>query len=126
MFLNLALTGIVSALTRGFHQTALAHKFYDGMRTLYADRAAGYLHGELVAIGLLMQSVYNGKEDQAADLAAFMRELSMPTSLPELGVARDDEGIEALRRYVDDGEFIGEDADAQARYARAFEALFGL
>ena len=126
VFLNLALTGIVSALTRGFHQTALAHKFYDGMRTLYADQAAGFLHGELVAIGLLMQSVYNGKDEQAADLAAFMRELGMPTSLPELGVARDDEGIEALRRYVDDGEFIGEDADAQARYARAFEALFGL
>lgn len=126
VFLNLALTGIVSALTRGFHQTALAHKFYDGMRTLYPKRAASYLHGELVAIGLLMQSTYNGDDAQAADLAAFMRDLGMPTSLLDLSVGRDDAGIEALCSYIDDGEFIGEDAADQARYSHAFEALFGL
>ena len=124
VFLNVALTGIVSALTRGFHQTALAHKFYDGMRTLYAQRAAGYLHGELVAIGLVMQLVYNGDETEAARVRQLMRQLGMPATLPEVGVARDDAGIEGLKRYIDDGEFIGADAADQARYDQAFKALF--
>ena len=124
MYLNLALTGIVSALTRGFHQTALAHKFYDGMRTLYAERAAGYLHGELVAIGLIMQLVFNGEGDEAARIQRFMRGLGMPGTLPEIGIPRDDAGVEALARYIDDGEFVGPGAAEQARFARAFEALF--
>ena len=124
VYLNLALTGIVSALTRGFHQTALAHKFYDGMRTLYAERAAGYLHGELVAIGLIMQLVFNGEGDEAARIQRFMRGLGMPGTLPEIGIPRDDAGVEALARYIDDGEFVGPGAAEQARFARAFEALF--
>lgn len=124
VFLNVALTGIVSALTRGFRQTALAHKFYDGMRTLYAQRAAGYLHGELVAIGLVMQLVYNGDADAAARVRELMRQLGMPGSLPEIGVSHDDAGVDGLKRYIDDGEFIGPDAADQARFAEAFEALF--
>jgi glycerol dehydrogenase-like iron-containing ADH family enzyme len=126
VFLNVALTGIVSALTRGFHQTALAHKFYDGMRTLFPKRAGDYLHGELVAIGLIMQLSYNGQPDEALRTAAFMRSLGMATSLPELGIARDDEGVAALRDYIDDGEFIGADEASQVRYAQAFETLFGM
>ena len=124
VYLNLALTGMVSALTRGFHQTALAHKFYDGMRTLYAKRAAGYLHGELVAIGLVMQLVYNGDGDEAAHTQAFMRQLGMPGTLPEIGIERSDVGVEALAAYINDGEFVPADAISQARFARAFEALF--
>lgn len=94
------------------------------MRTLYAERAAGYLHGELVAIGLIMQLVFNGEGDEAARIQRFMRGLGMPGTLPEIGIPRDDAGVEALARYIDDGEFVGPGAAEQARFARAFEALF--
>ena len=46
-----------------------------------------------------------------------MRQLGMPATLPEVGV-------EGLKRYIDDGEFIGADAADQARYDQAFKALF--
>ena len=71
-----------------------------------------------------MQLVFNGEGDEAARIQRFMRGLGMPGTLPEIGIPRDDAGVEALARYIDDGEFVGPGAAEQARFARAFEALF--
>lgn len=124
-FVNLALTGMVSSLTRGFHQTALAHKFYDGMRTFFTAEAAPYLHGELVAIGLLIQVVYNGTPDEADRLAAIMRAMGMPCSLAELGVRADDPRMPALREYVGTPEFVRQDAASACLFDRAFAGIVG-
>ncbi len=124
-FVNLALTGIVSSLTRGFHQTALAHKLYEGLRTYYPVEAAPYLHGELVAIGLLMQVAYNGEPERANELCALMRRMDMPCSLEEIGVqAEPGNGqFEQLRAYTASAEFIADEA-AQARFNSAFETIW--
>jgi len=53
IFCNIAPTGIVSALMRARRQTAIAHKLYESMRTYYFKESINYLHGEIVATGLI-------------------------------------------------------------------------
>lgn len=121
VFTNLALTGVVSALMRGYHQTALAHKFYDGCRGVFKSDVAKYLHGELVAIGLIMQTTYNGSLDQRAKVIEMMEAMNMPTSLFDLGIEETDSRIDALFHEVNVEEFVPRDADSQARLRQAFK-----
>lgn len=120
VFLNLTLTGIVSALMRGYHQTALAHRFYDGLRSVFGKEVAGYLHGELVAIGLIMQTDYNDSPDQKAELIQIMKEMDMPCSLADLGISSEDDRIEQMYEYVNIEEFVGRDEASQKKLKQAF------
>lgn len=122
-FVNLALTGIVSSLTRGYHQTALAHKLYDGVRTLFTAEGAGWLHGELVAIGLLMQVVYNGMPDERARLLDMMGRMGMPASIEELGIEPADPRMAELRAYVGTDEFVAPDRASRERFDAAFDGI---
>ncbi|WP_165043223.1 iron-containing alcohol dehydrogenase family protein [Adlercreutzia sp. ZJ138] len=122
-FVNLALTGIVSSLTRGFHQTALAHKFYDGMRTYFTKEAAPYLHGELVAIGLLIQVVYNNTPDEVSRLTRIMRAMDMPCTLADLGIRADDPRLAVLHEYVGTPEFVQQDEASTDLFDRAFAGV---
>lgn len=122
-FTNIALTGIVSSLTRGFHQTAHAHRLYDGLRTFFGQESKPWLHGELVAIGLILQLVYNGAEEQVSELQAFMRSMNMPTSLSEIGISTSDAQFKELYDYIMHTEFVGEDSLWHERIAQGFEAI---
>lgn len=122
-FVNILLTGVVSALTRGFHQTALAHKLYDGIRTHYTLECAKWLHGELVAIGLLMQSSYNNDCDGTRYLRSAMVEMGMPTSLADVGIQPGSEQFERLREHVRHPDFVPNTAEAQERFERAFGSI---
>jgi len=122
-FANIALTGIVSSLTRGFHQTALAHKLYDGMRTFFSGEARPWLHGEIVAIGLLMQLVYNGDAKRVPQLRMFMQSMNMPCSLGELGVSANDCRFKDLYDYVAFSEFVDEGARGNGAIAAAFAEI---
>ncbi|VEH03305.1 Glycerol dehydrogenase [Slackia heliotrinireducens] len=122
-FANMALTGIVSALTRGFHQTALAHRFYDGMRTFFGQDSKPWLHGELVAIGLIMQCTFNGAPDQAQELREFMRSMDMPCSLADIGFSGDDPRTAQVRDYVAHTEFVDDSPECQERFAQSFAKI---
>lgn len=50
-YLNVAVAGIVSGVSKGFGQTALGHETYELVRTHFTQEAKPYLHGEIVAIG---------------------------------------------------------------------------
>lgn len=100
IFLNIAITGIISGITRGKGQTALAHWFYDGIRTLFYEPASAYLHGELVAVGLLAQCVYNNTPEKIGPLRNLMRKFKLPCSLPEIGIKGSTENITAICDYV--------------------------
>jgi len=89
VYITIALTGVVSGLARGSNQTALAHKVYESLRRLYAEKVRGFLHGELVALGLIVQIAYNG-EGGEEEFRDKLRSLSIPTSVSELGIT--DEG----------------------------------
>ncbi len=98
VYLNIAVTGIVSGLARGSNQSALAHRIYEQTRTLYPAEAYPYLHGELVAIGLRTQLIYNGQPDTEREFAARMAEYGMPCKLTDIGIPG---GAAAVAQYAD-------------------------
>jgi len=102
VYLTIGLTGTISGLARGANQSALAHKIYEQSRTLFPREVAGYLHGEIVAIGVILQKFYNDKGD-TADAEAFrqlMKDYGMPSSLREIGVPATEETVEAYTRAI--------------------------
>ncbi len=85
-YLNIAVAGIISGVSKGFGQTALGHETYELVRTHFTREAAPYLHGEIVAIGDLLQLAYNGHPEQIPAYRDFMRSMEMPLSLSQIGV----------------------------------------
>lgn len=124
VFTNIALTGIVSSIMKGFHQTALAHKFYDGLRSVYTDEVKEYYHGELVAIGLLMQTNFNENKEMHDKIKALMIDMNMPISLGNLGINRSESRIVELYDFINIDEFVDKDAVSQIKLKNAFESVF--
>lgn len=65
---------------------SLGHAFYEAIRTLYPAESKPYLHGEIVAIGLLVQELYLDQYSTIDILQKFMAEAQMPTTLQAIGV----------------------------------------
>lgn len=79
-------TGLVSGIARGLYQAALGHAFYEAVRTLYPVESKPYLHGEVVAVGLILQEKYLHHEQAADMLRAFMAAVHMPVTLQGIGI----------------------------------------
>ena len=79
-------TGMVSGIARGMYQAAMAHAFYEVIRTLFPRDSKPWLHGEIVGVGLRLQELYAGNLPEAAQLTDHMRELGMPLSLGNLSL----------------------------------------
>lgn len=96
VYLAIGLTGVVSGLARGSNQTAIAHKIYESARKLFPEKISRYLHGEVVAVGLIVQAAYNGTEEDAINFKAKMKERGMVTTLNDMGVEKNSENFELL------------------------------
>ena len=106
-YINIAVTGIISNITRSFNQSALAHMIYYGIRTCFTREARQALHGEIVAVGLFVQLHYNGLGGEMENLKEFMRHLDMPLSLRELGVEATEANLLILEQYLADSPYVG-------------------
>lgn len=80
-------TGMVSGIARGMYQAAMAHAFYEVIRTLFPQDSKSWLHGEIVGVGLRLQELYAGNLAEAKQLTDLMRSLGMPLSLADLSIA---------------------------------------
>ena len=123
VFIVIALTGVISGLARGSNQCALAHAIYESARTLYPREVYSALHGELVAIGLILQTAYNG-DGSAEEFAARMRRLGMPTRLSEVGVTLGEKSLDAFTDAILRSTSMAGTTEAeQARFLREFERI---
>ena len=86
IFHSIITTGMVSGIARGMYQAAMAHAFYEVIRTLFPHDSKPWLHGEIVGVGLRLQELYAGNRLEAAQLTDFMRQLGMPLSLTDLSI----------------------------------------
>lgn len=86
IFHSIITTGMVSGIARGMYQAAMAHAFYEAIRTLFPHDSKPWLHGEIVGVGLRLQELYAGNRLEAAQLTDFMRQLGMPLSLTDLSI----------------------------------------
>lgn len=93
VYLAIAVTGVVSGMARGSNQTAIAHKIYESARALFPEHASKYLHGEVVAVGLISQLYYNGEIENAQKFAQEMKERNMVISLNEMGIEHTEENL---------------------------------
>ncbi len=119
----IALTGVISGLARGSNQTAIAHKVYESLRALFPTEVYSYLHGEMVGMGLVVQIAYNGEGDPAA-FRARMRELGMPVTLSDVGVAPTDENLALLcDKVLSSTAMAGTNEAEQARFKEAVKWL---
>lgn len=98
---NLLHTSVVSGFSCGVNQLALAHGLYDFMRRSFTKEAAHMLHGELVAVGILMQLKFNRMPDAyVRQVRALMAHMQLPTRLADIGLAPTPENLQLLVDYL--------------------------
>ncbi|MEA5014704.1 MAG: iron-containing alcohol dehydrogenase [Candidatus Limiplasma sp.] len=81
----IALTGTCSGYAAGTKQLAIAHAFNGAVRFLHPQKANGWLHGETVGVGILVQMRFNGDPGDG-DFKGLLGSLGMPDSLCALGM----------------------------------------
>lgn len=96
VYLCIAVTGMISGLARGAFQSALGHAFYEAVRTMWPRESASALHGEIVAVGLLIQETLDEQTASLRELRDFMTAAQMPTTLHELGLPTATSDVGAL------------------------------
>ena len=100
VFSSIVGAGIVSGIAGGARQTALAHWFYFFTRERYTAAAVKYTHGELVAVGLVLQLAYYGRLQEAERFADRLRGWGLAASMGDLGFPFGDDDIEAFMAYM--------------------------
>lgn len=90
-------TGLVSLLVLDEYNCAIAHSVYYGLVLLpgFEER---YLHGNVVAYGVLVQLAVDQDWERARELKAFLKELDIPTTLGEMEVPLDRTFLSAVLR----------------------------
>ena len=86
IFLCIPVTGMIRGISKGFGQSAIAHEMYYQLRTNFTKEALNYLHGEVVAIGLLTQLYYNQTPEHVEKFKNIMIDMNMPVTLNEIGI----------------------------------------
>lgn len=123
IFLNIALTGIVSGITKGKGQTSVAHAFYNSIRTFFPKESSYYLHGEIVAVGTIAQLVFNGCENDIPLFKKYMSSLNMPCSLHEMGIDLKSEILTLLYKDISEKRFMIHDDPHEASLKKALEEV---
>lgn len=120
--------GIVSGIAGGSRQVALAHRFYFFARQRDAATGRRFTHGELVAVGLVMQHSYNGHPDSAAALAARLRGWGLAASVAALGLPTGPEEESACADFIMTTKTmkaaLSVDGNAEARLREALKAIY--
>lgn len=98
---NLLHTSVVSGFSSGVNQLALAHGLYDCVRRSFTKEASHMLHGEIVAVGILMQLHFNQMdENYISEVRALMGHMQLPTTLAQLGIEPTEENLQLLAEYL--------------------------
>jgi glycerol dehydrogenase len=86
VFLSIFGAALVSGIARCEQQSAIGHAFYEWTTRYYASSVENVLHGEIVGVGLLIQSWYNRNDEMRQQISRLLTALHMPVSLPNLGI----------------------------------------
>lgn len=98
---NLLHTSIVSGFADGSGQLAIAHATYDFMRNYHTEEGQNFLHGEIVAVGLLVQMAFNQMEQSEIErVRNAMRYMNMPLTLQDLGYPTSKENLDFFLSIV--------------------------
>jgi glycerol dehydrogenase-like iron-containing ADH family enzyme len=122
-YMNIAVTGMISGISKGFGQSALGHEIYERIRTYFTREAADYLHGEIVAVGLLTQLYYNKTPEKVSEFKALMREMKMPACLKDINIEPTEENLKRLENGLLESPFVEKTPENLARLTEAMKCL---
>ena len=124
VFCNIALTGIVSGMMQGRGQAALGHVLYNLLRTNFTEETRGFLHGEIVGVGLRLQALYNQNEDLEERVTKFMKERGMPITLQELGIPNQPEAKDSILSALLRNSLVEDSEEGRERLKRGFHRIW--
>lgn len=120
---NLLHTSVVSGFSCGVNQLALAHGLYDCVRRSFTKEAAHMLHGEIVALGVLLQLRFNEMDlEYIRSVRALMKHMGLPVTLAQLGIPPTEKTLKTLMDYLIDATGLTE-ADVSRLEAAMEEIL---
>ncbi len=124
-FASIVGAGLVSGIAGGSRQTAIGHRVYYFERTHRPADAARFTHGELVAVGLVMQLAYNGHPEESAKLAARLHGWGLAATIGELGFPCDAAEFEACVEYMrNTKDMKASGPSAEPRLREALKTIF--
>lgn len=123
VFINIPLTGIISGLSRGVGQSAIAHDLYYQLRYLFTADVQKSLHGEMVGLGIIPQLYYNGEVEKCEPFRAFLKKLGAPTCLSETGFKLEGDNFERLCAEIEKGIYVGKDEESRKRFREGMELI---
>lgn len=91
IFDAIAVTGVISGISKGSNQCAIAHKFYELSRVGYYDETKPILHGELVAVGLLPQLAYQDLDE--TPVRELLKRMKLPYRFSDVGLSVTEEPL---------------------------------
>lgn len=124
IFMTIPVTGMISGLSKAVGQSAIGHELYYQLRTYFTKESLGFLHGEIVAVGLLTQLVYNGTPEEVDGFRKMMREMGMPISISGLGIEPSRENFELLYGNLCRTRFVGDSEEKRSLFRKALLAIF--
>lgn len=92
---NIVSTGLVSLMVLDDYNCAIAHSVYYGL-VLLPGFEEKYLHGDVVAYGVLVQLAIDGDLEMLAEVRKFMQKLGIPDTLAKMEVPLDREALKAV------------------------------
>lgn len=119
---TIAIIGVVSGMcgytNKPGGRFAIAHGFNEIIRGRWEKDPRKFLHGELVAVGILAQLYVNGMEEgYIASVRDFYRSIHVPTTLTELGLELDDVHLRKFQDEIIGNSSIGATHGDKIRYA---------
>lgn len=124
VYVCIASTGIISNMGgfcgRTGSRFAIAHGFNEVLRGRYVN-TKDWLHGEIVAVGILAQLHANGMPLAYQErVRAFYRAIGVPVTLEEMGIRLDDAGFAKLQEELVQHSHVSEENAPRVRDAVAF------
>ncbi len=99
--MNLLVTGLISNLSTGGKQLAVAHNFYDAVCCLQKEVRENYLHGEIVGLAIPLQLAVNGApEAEILKAKDMMERLGIPNTMEKMGFPMTEEAVQELINYT--------------------------
>ncbi|MGX8710177.1 MAG: iron-containing alcohol dehydrogenase [bacterium] len=99
--MNIMLTGMVSDLSTGGKQLAIAHNFYDAVCCLHKEARRNFLHGEIVGLAIPLQMAVNGSPQKEIDEAkSLLAAMGIPARIGQLGIDCTPETVRELIDYT--------------------------
>ena len=94
---NIVSTGMVSLMVLDDYNCAIAHSVYYGL-VLLPGFEEKYLHGDVVAYGVLVQLAVDHDMERLPEAKKFLKDLGIPSTLKEMEVPLDREYLKDVLR----------------------------